>query len=74
MTQTDFTPTLDLRGALALFLLLDRRGSGTNADLDALDRSVRSYLYERLSIAEMEDPEALYRTMLAGRGESDRIR
>ena len=74
MIQADFSISLDLQGALALFLLVDRRGDRTNPDLDSLDRSLRDYLYERLSIAEMEEPEVLYARMLGdgSKGEKNR--
>ncbi len=69
-----FSTEIDLRGALALFLLLDLRRSalpdrrrserealvGEAPELDALEAELRAFLYERLSIDEMEDPEALY--------------
>lgn len=67
MTQADFSLSLDLQGALALFLLVERRPADSNRDLEALERALRDYLYERLSIAEMEDPDSLYERMRSGR-------
>lgn len=66
MTPTDFNLTLDLKGALALFLLVEESGD-PNADIASLDRALREYLYERLSIAEMEEPGQLYDRMCSGR-------
>jgi len=67
MTQADFSLSLDLQGALALFLLVERRPSGANRDLEELERALRDYLYERLSIAEMEEPDKLYERMRSRR-------
>jgi hypothetical protein len=67
MTQADFSLSLDLQGALALFLLVERRPSGANRDLEELEQALRDYLYERLSIAEMEEPDSLYERMRSRR-------
>lgn len=62
---------LDLRRALALFLLVESRAKLDSAegvelhdDLDSIEAELRSYLYNRLSIEEMEKPEELYRSLL----------
>ena len=67
MTPADFSLSLDLQGALALFLLVERRPSGSNRDLEAIEQALRDYLYERLSIAEMEEPDTLYERMRSRR-------
>jgi hypothetical protein len=59
----DLTLSLDLKRALALFLLLESRPdepSETSEPLDEVDEELRSYLYNRLSIEEMEHPDELY--------------
>jgi hypothetical protein len=67
MTAPSLALELDLQAALALFLCLrDRRGEG-NPDLEAIEASVRAYLYDRLSIAEMEEPVLLYDKLRAER-------
>jgi hypothetical protein len=58
---------LDLQSALALFLSLRERKAASNGDLDAIEESLRDYLYERLSIAEMEEPLLLYDRLRAER-------
>lgn len=67
MMTPDFSLKLDLKGALALFLLVEGQARDANADIDALERALREYLYERLSIAEMEEPGRLYARMCSGR-------
>jgi hypothetical protein len=68
MTMEQFSLTLDLPGALALFLLVRDRPRGENPDLERIEDSVRGFLYEKLSIAEMEEAEACYRRLAAERG------
>ena len=67
MTPTDFSLSLDLQGALALFLIVERRPQDANRDLEAIEEALRDYLYERLSIAEMEEPDSLYERMRSRR-------
>jgi len=67
MIPADFSLSLDLQGALALFLLVERRPVAANRDLEALEQELRNYLYERLSIAEMEEPDKLYERMRSRR-------
>jgi len=73
MTPTDFALSLDLQGALALFLLVERRPADANGDLEAIERALRDYLYERLSIAEMEEPGKLYERMRARRDGNGKV-
>jgi hypothetical protein len=65
--MADFSLSLDLVGALALFNLVDKRGSSAPPELDQIEAELRSYLYECLSIDEMEDPQGLYLKLRAGR-------
>ena len=67
MTPVDFSLSLDLQGALALFLLVEKRPADANGDLEAIEEALRDYLYERLSIAEMEEPDRLYERMRSQR-------
>lgn len=66
----DFSLSLDLRRALALFLLLESRPDAGGADslpLEELEEELRSYLYNRLSIEEMEHPDELYASLSKGK-------
>lgn len=63
----DLTLSLDLKRALALFLLLESRpdAPGNSSEpLDEVEEELRSYLYNRLSIEEMERPDELYARLL----------
>jgi hypothetical protein len=63
----DLTLSLDLMRALALFLLLESRpdAPGNSSEpLDEVEEELRSYLYNRLSIEEMEHPDELYARLL----------
>lgn len=67
----DFSPSLGLKASLALFLLLDGRSggiAGASPELDRLEAELRAYLYDKLSIADMENPGKTY-SALAGRKE-----
>lgn len=67
----DFTLELDLLGALTLFNLLQdaaQRGYAQDqACLDALEAKVRLFLYDELSIEEMENPRSLQARLQAER-------
>jgi hypothetical protein len=66
----DFSLSLDLRKALALFLLLESRSDEPGAaslPLEGLEEELRSYLYNRLSIEEMERPDELYARLSKGK-------
>lgn len=66
----DFSLSLDLRRALALFLLLESRSDEAGAaslPLEELEEELRSYLYNRLSIEEMEHPDELYASLSKGK-------
>jgi len=69
--------SLDLRRALALFILLDSSHAGPEAgspapdragpardDLDLMEEEIRNYLYNNLSISDMEKPEEFYLSLL----------
>jgi hypothetical protein len=55
----DFIPRMSLRGALQLYLFLEAREAELEGGVAELYSSLRSYLYERLSIEDMESPAAL---------------
>lgn len=63
----DFSLSVDMLGALALFNYLEERGAKASPELDHIEAELRSYLYERLSIDEMEDPQGLYLRLKAER-------
>ncbi len=67
----DFTLELDLLGALTLFNLLQdaaQRGYAQGqADLEDLEAKVRLFLYDELSIEEMENPRSLQARLQAER-------
>jgi hypothetical protein len=54
-----FSLEVDFGSALALYLYLKPREEELSGAPAALLESLRSYLYERLSIEEMERPEEL---------------
>jgi hypothetical protein len=54
----DFVARLGLRPALELFLFLEDREEELRGGASAIYAALRSYLYERLSIEEMESPAA----------------
>ncbi len=58
--MTDFAFSLDLPSALALFTTLTASESERMPEVDVLEEALRGFLYERLSIEEMEDPRKLY--------------
>lgn len=55
----DFTPRLCARAALQLYLFLEAREDQLGGGSAELYAALRAYLYERLSIEEMESPETL---------------
>jgi hypothetical protein len=55
----DFMARMDLRDSLALYLFFRQRESELEGASERLFSALRAYLYERLSIEEMERPEAL---------------
>jgi hypothetical protein len=55
----DFIARMDLRGALELYLFFEEREDGLEGSSAKLFDSLRAYLYERLSIEEMESPRTL---------------
>jgi len=55
----DFTASMGLRDTLELYLFFERREGELKGAAERLYISLRSYLYDRLSIEEMESPSAL---------------
>jgi hypothetical protein len=53
----DFIARMDLRSALRLYVFLEAREDELELGVAELYSELRSYLYERLSIEEMESPE-----------------
>jgi hypothetical protein len=62
----DFSARLGLRDSLELFLFLRSREAELAGAPDRLFASLRAYLYGRLSIEEMESPEALLERIKLG--------
>jgi hypothetical protein len=54
----DFVARLGMRDSIQLYLFLEKREEQLSGGASALYAMLRSYLYERLSIEEMEFPEA----------------
>ena len=50
---------MDLRAALGLFVFLEAREDELGRGAAELYAALRAYLYERLSIEDMESPETL---------------
>jgi hypothetical protein len=59
----DFSPRLGLRDSLELYLFLQLRETELGGASAKLYSALRAYLYERLSIEEMESPELLLRRL-----------
>jgi hypothetical protein len=55
----DFTAHMSLRDALELYLFIEAEEAELPSSASGLRDALRSYLYERLSIEEMESPRAL---------------
>ncbi|MGA2545009.1 MAG: hypothetical protein ABSF43_00540 [Rectinemataceae bacterium] len=55
----DFIARLGFRGALQLYLFLVRREDELEGGVAELYAALRTYLYDRLSIEDMESPETL---------------
>jgi hypothetical protein len=69
--MSDFCLSLDLIGALALFRTLETR-TDNPPEIERLEGALRAFLYERLSIEEMEDPGRLYLRLVAERDRQGR--
>lgn len=54
-----FEASMELREALELYLFFESCGADLPPSAVSLRDKLRQYLYERLSIEEMEKPEAL---------------
>jgi hypothetical protein len=63
----DFSPRLSLKGALQLYMFLEAREDELEGGVAALYSALRNYLYERLSIEEMESPGTLLAELDEGR-------
>jgi hypothetical protein len=63
MTVDDFTARMGLRDALELYLFLESREGELEGAAERLYVSLRAYLYDRLSIEEMESPSALLKRL-----------
>ncbi len=59
----DFSATMDFREALGMYIFLRGREDELPPAAERLFEGLRSYLYGRLSIEEMERPEELLRRM-----------
>lgn len=59
----DFVARLDLKGALELYLFLEGREAELRGSSSKMLVSLRAYLYEHLSIEEMESPAAFLGTL-----------
>jgi len=57
--EGDFATTMDFREALGMYIFLRASEGDLPAGAARLYESLRSYLYGRLSIEEMEKPEEL---------------
>jgi hypothetical protein len=55
----DFSARMSLRDALELYLFFEADEAELPSSASDLRDALRSYLYERLSIEEMESPRAL---------------
>jgi hypothetical protein len=55
----DFVASMDFREALGMYIFLRKREEDLAGAAAKLYDRLRSYLYERLSIEEMESPEEL---------------
>jgi hypothetical protein len=63
--MNEFTARMGLRDALELYLFLSRKEMELDAAASAgrFYASLRGYLYDHLSIEEMESPEALLKRL-----------
>jgi hypothetical protein len=59
----DFIARLDLKGALEIYLLLEEREDELGGASAKLLSSLRTYLYDNLSIEDMESPRSLLETL-----------
>jgi hypothetical protein len=59
----DFTVRLGFRGALQLYVFLEAREEELIGGTAELYAALRTYLYDRLSIEDMESPETLLATL-----------
>lgn len=58
---------LDFRDALALYIFFQGREEELSGAVSAFADRIRDYLYERLSIEEMENAEELLARLASGR-------
>jgi hypothetical protein len=59
----DFITSLDLKGALELYLFLEAREDELKGSSSRIFVSLRAYLYDHLSIEEMESPRTFLGTL-----------
>jgi hypothetical protein len=59
----DFVTRMELREALELYLFLEAREDKLDGAAAKLFAALRAYLYEHLSIEEMESPRILLETL-----------
>jgi len=59
----DFVARFNLKGALELYLFLEAHGDRLGEASSRLLVSLRAYLYDNLSIEEMESPGTLLETL-----------
>jgi hypothetical protein len=59
----DFVARMDLKAALELYLFLEEREGELEGSSANLRASLLSYLYDRLSIEEMESPKDLLKRL-----------
>ena len=55
----DFVARMGLRAALQLYIFLEAREEELSGGAAEIYAALRTYLYDRLSIEDMESPEAL---------------
>ncbi len=67
MTNDLCSLELDLRDALALYIFFHGREEELSGAVVSFSNRIRDYLYERLSIEEMERPEELLARLMASR-------
>jgi len=61
---SNFHISLGLESSLALFLALRNSEGKLETETVLLERELLSYLYEHLSIEDMENPERLYKSLV----------
>jgi len=63
MKADDFIARMSFKAALKLYLFFEAREEELEEGAEELYSALRAYLYENLSIQDMEQPEALLRRL-----------